>query len=162
MTSIRERLYVNCPFGKAPSFLSYYLDRLARTTQPEGSILRLEVPLALFGIPSGLNVKRDVVATFSPPESSFGLQRTAVAWAPEGGGPFPTFHGYLSVEQDERYGTSSLLLEGEYEPPLGTIGKAFDAAIGRRIALATAHELLHALRRKIETDWSSSTTASVH
>ena len=159
MTSIRERLYVNCPFGKAPSFLNYYLDQLAHTTQPEGSVLRLEVPLALFGVPSGLNVKRDVIARFSPPADSYGAQRTAVTWAPEGGGPFPTFDGFLSVEQDERYGTSSLLLEGEYEPPLGAVGKAFDAAIGRRIALATAHELLHALRRKIEIDWSSSTAS---
>lgn len=155
MTAIRERLYVNCPFGKAPSFLNYYLDQLARTTQPEGSILRLEVPLAAFGIPSGLNVHRDVIARFAPPEDAFGAQRTAVTWEPEGGGPFPVFSGFLSVEQDERYGTSSLLLEGTYEPPLGTVGKAFDAAMGRRIALATAHELLHALRRKIEDDWSS-------
>ena len=155
MTSLRERIYVNCPFGKAPSFLNYYLDELARSVDADGAILRLEVPLATFGIPSGLSLRRDVVARFSPPQDAYGLQKTAVTWAPEGGGPFPTFNGLLSVEQDERYGTSSLLLEGTYEPPLGLVGKGFDAAMGRRIAAATAHELLGALKRRIEHDWSA-------
>lgn len=154
MSAIHERVYVNCPFNKAPSFLNYYLEELARTTDPAGSILRLQVPLATLGIPTNLNIHRDVVARFAPPDNAYGKQRTAVTWTPEGGGPFPTFTGFISVEQDERYGSSSLLLEGTYEPPLGTIGTAFDAVVGNRIAVATAHELLNALRRRIEDDWS--------
>ncbi|HYK53449.1 MAG TPA: hypothetical protein VEV38_07960 [Candidatus Eremiobacteraceae bacterium] len=149
-----ERLYVNCPFGKTPTFLNYYLDQIARESDADGAILRLEVPLSTFGVPTGLNIARDVIAHFAPPDEAYGLQRTAVTWKPEGGGPFPTFTGHLSVEQDERYGSSSLLLEGSYEPPFGPVGKAFDAALGRRIATATAHELLHALRRTIEDSWN--------
>ena len=154
MTAIRERIYVKCPFTKAPSFLNYYLEELAHSTDSGGSILHLELPLATLGIPSGLNIGRDVVAHFAPPDDAYGVQRTAVTWKPEGGGPFPTFTGFINVEQDERYGSSSLLLEGTYEPPLGVAGKAFDAALGRTIATATARELLHALRRKIEDSWS--------
>lgn len=155
MTTLRERLYTSCPFGKAPSFLNYYLDQLARSSGPEGAILRLEVPLSTFGVPSKLNIGRDVIARFAPPDEAYGRQRTAVTWKPEHGGPFPTFNGFLSVEQDERYGSSSLLLAGTYEPPFGFAGKAFDAALGRRIATATAHELLHALRQEIENSWST-------
>jgi hypothetical protein len=155
MTALRERLYVNCPFGKAPSYLNYYLDQLARTGVAEGAILRLEVPLSRFGIPTNLSVGRNVIAHFAPPDETYGLARTAMTWRPEDGGPFPTFTGFLSVEQDERYDSSSLLLEGTYEPPFGVAGKAFDAALGRRIATATALELLHALRREIEDSWSS-------
>ena len=155
MTAIRERQYLKCPFNKAPSFLNDYIERLSRAIDPDGSIVHLEVPLAALGIPSGLNIGHDVVAHFGPPDDAFGVQRIAVTWEPEGGGPFPTFTGFISVEQDERYNSSSLLLEGTYEPPFGVTGVAFDAAFGRRIASATAHELLHALRRTIEGSWSS-------
>ncbi len=155
MTSIKERVYVSCPFGKAPSFLNYYLDRLARTSDADGAVLRLAVPLTEFGIPSDVAVHRDVVARFEPPsEKEFGRASTPVRWTPEGGGPFPDFVGAITVEEDERYGSCALVLEGAYEPPLGIVGKAFDAAMGRRIAQRTARELLRVLRRKIETDWS--------
>ena len=155
MTTLRERLYTSCPFGKAPAFLNYYLDQLARNSGTEGAVIRLEVPLSTFGVPSNVNVGRDVIAQFAQPDGTYGRQRTAVTWKPEDGGPFPTFNGFLSVEQDERYGSSSLLLEGTYEPPFGVAGKAFDAVLGRRIATATAHELLHALRQELEDSWSS-------
>jgi len=155
MTAIRERQYIKCPFNKAPSFLNNYIERLSRSIDPDGSILRLEVPLAALGIPSGLNIGHDVVAHFAAPDDSYGVQRIAVTWKPEGGGAFPTLTGFISVEQDERYGSSSLLLEGTYEPPFGVAGLAFDAAFGRRIASATAHELLHVLRCKIEDSWSA-------
>jgi len=155
MRTLRERLYVDCPFGKAPSFLNDYLNELARRVNGEQATLRLIVPLEALGLPTGLSLRRDVVAHFSPPQDAYGVQKTAVTWKPEGGGPFPTFTGALSVEQDERYGTSSLYLEDTYDPPLGAIGKGFDAALGRHIAAATARELLGALKRRIEQDWSA-------
>ena len=156
MTSIQERVYVSCPFGKAPSYLNYYLDELAKSSGTDGAVLRLSVPLAEFGIPSNLSVFRDVVAAFEPPdEKVYGLARTPVRWKPEGGGPFPDFSGVITVEQDERYGSCALVLEGSYKPPLGTVGEVFDAAMGRRIAKRTARELLRMLRKRLEADWSS-------
>ena len=156
MTSIQERVYVSCPFGKAPSYLNYYLDELAKSSGAAGAVLRLSVPLAEFGIPSNLSVSRDVVAQFEPPdEKVYGLARTPVRWKPEGGGPFPDFSGVITVEQDERYGSCALVLEGSYEPPLGAVGEVFDAAMGRRIAKRTARELLRMLHKRLEEDWSS-------
>ena len=161
MTSIQERVYVSCPFGKAPSFLNYYLDRLGKASG-DGAVLRLTVPLAEFGIPSGLSVHRDVVAHFEPPdEKVYGLSRTPVRWQPEDGGPFPTFAGVITVEQDERYGSCALVLEGSYEPPLGAVGAAFDVAMGRRIAKRTSRELLRKLRKELEQDWSAAQSDGV-
>lgn len=54
---------------------------------------------------------------------------------------FPVMHAVLSV-----YALSStetqLDFEGRYEPPLGVVGKAIDAAIGQRIADATVHRFV--------------------
>jgi len=156
MTNIRERIYVRCPFGKAPAYLRSYLDELAKQSGADGSLLRLVVPVKDLGlgIPGGAQLAHDVVAHFvAVDDDAFGIQRTAVDWKPEGGGPFPKFAGFLTVETDEDYGSCSLLLEGEYEPPLGPVGAVFDAALGHRIATVTARELLKVLRRRLETEY---------
>jgi hypothetical protein len=46
-------------------------------------------------------------------------------------------------------------LEGGYEPPLGAIGKAFDAAIGHKIAESTADDLLNVIGERIEHDFAT-------
>jgi hypothetical protein len=152
MATIREQLYARCPFGKAPTYLDFYLDSLARDATGEEGVLRLSVPLADLGIPGGLVVARDVEARFSPLDGEgFGPHATAVEWSPVGDGPYPKFVGVLTVEAEEGYGTCALTLEGDYEPPFGALGEAFDAALGRRIAIATARKLLHELRGALET-----------
>ena len=49
---------------------------------------------------------------------------------------------------------TQLELTGAYEPPLGALGKAVDAAIGHRIAEATVHrfldDLVEQLRRELQ------------
>ena len=159
MSKIRERIYVRCPFGKAPSYLNYYLDELARQGGADGSILRLAAPVAELGLgmPGGAELAHDVIAHFAAvDDDTFGLQQTAVDWEPAGGGPFPKFVGFLTIETDEDFGTCSLLLEGAYEPPLGPIGVVFDAALGHRIATVTARELLKAVRRRLEGEYLTS------
>jgi hypothetical protein len=162
MSKLRERLYVRCPLAKAPSLSSFYLDQLARKDRRDGTVIRLEVPLSEFGIPSGLKIRRDVIAHFVPlNEKEFGARRTAIDWAPAGGGPYPKFLGFISVEQGDDGSNSWLVLEGFYTPPLGPVGAAFDAVMGHRIAQATAHELLRALGRRLENDWSAAPVALV-
>jgi hypothetical protein len=153
MTRIHERMYARCPFGKAPSFLELYLDELSRRGGADGSVLRLQVPLAELGlgIPGGAELSRDVIAHFAPVnDDGFESQQTAVDWASDGGGPFPKFAGFIVIESDEDYGTCSLVLDGAYAPPFGPVGAAFDAVLGRRIATVTARHLLRALRQKLE------------
>jgi len=161
MSKISERIYVRCPFGKAPSYLNYYLDDLARTGS-QGNVLRLVVPVSELGlgIPGGAELAHDVIARFVPvDDDAFGIQQTAVEWEPDGGGPFPKFAGFLTIETDEDYGTCSLLLEGVYEPPLGAVGAVFDAAVGHRVATVTARELLKTVRRRLESEYLTSQRA---
>jgi len=163
MAKIRERMYVRCPFRKAPSYLNYYLDALAKGATGQTGVLRLTVPLADIGLPGGVALERDVEAHFTPvpaDKSEYGTQVTAIDWAPAGGGPFPVFNGSISVETDEDYGSCSLLIEGDYEPPMGLIGEAFDATVGRKIAKATARQLLRELRQALEEEYSKSQPAA--
>src|SRR5690242_4553254 len=100
MTTIRERIYARCPFGKAPAYLSSYLDELAKQSGVDGSLLRLVVPVKELGlgIPGGAQLAHDVVAHFVPvDDDAFGIRQIAVDWRPEGGGPFPKFAGFLTV-----------------------------------------------------------------
>ncbi len=47
------------------------------------------------------------------------------------------------------------MLSGEYQPPFGVVGEAFDAVIGKRIAEATAKMLLETLQQELEADFSA-------
>jgi hypothetical protein len=52
-----------------------------------------------------------------------------------------------------------LVLDGSYEPPLGSAGRIFDAVVGRRIAHATAADLLTHMRDYIEISYRETEAA---
>ena len=78
-----------------------------------------------------------------------------VHWTPEGGGPYPDFDGELTVRADESYRRAILELRGEYKPPLGTFGQAFDLVVGAKIAAATARNLLQDIARSMEESFQA-------
>ena len=148
---------VHCPFWRAPVYLDRYFQALERGGGGP-AVLRLELPLEEFGIPGGAVIGRDVSVSlvpmtlrrtmghFSEDEQHF-EHITAVMWEPANGGPFPVFRGFLCVQSCDDYGSCKLVLEGDYRPPFGVAGRVFDAVVGRRIARATARDLLHKLER---------------
>lgn len=75
-----------------------------------------------------------------------------IHWKPDGG-PYPEFDGELTVRADETYATSQLELKGSYEPPGGTLGAAFDWALGSRIASRTAQALLLRIGGEMESHY---------
>lgn len=81
-------------------------------------------------------------------ESHDGVIR--IAWIP-GSVVFPCFEGTLLIRGD---GADSRLihieLDGSYVQPFGAAGRIFDAAIGRRLAHATAREFLKDVKAAIE------------
>ncbi|MBV8082571.1 MAG: hypothetical protein JO347_11530 [Candidatus Eremiobacteraeota bacterium] len=149
MTQLHERAFVQTPYGRAPQDLKTYLESLGwRSGAPATLTMRFE-PSDL-GLP-GIPLARDVNARFEATEDPTHLTKPLkVTWSPAGGGPFPTFNGTLTISEDEDYGSCILTLSGEYEPPLGLVGKGFDAVIGFRIAIATARRLLESIRDGME------------
>ncbi|MBV8530143.1 MAG: hypothetical protein JO104_02415 [Candidatus Eremiobacteraeota bacterium] len=73
-----------------------------------------------------------------------------IRWAPEGTTVFPTFEGTLTIRGENPASPSHLELDGAYTPPFGIAGQVFDAAIGHRIAKATAREFLKDVKHAIE------------
>jgi hypothetical protein len=149
MSDVNEFLIIDCPPGRAQSYLVKHFEDAA---ERHGKAV---LPLtATIGQGTGAKVKitREALATIAPATVAGGLEyQVRIEWTPASKEPLPTFDGVFRVQWDEDYGKCRLVLEGSYEPPLGIIGKAFDAALGHKIAQETARSLLERLRTEIET-----------
>jgi hypothetical protein len=100
-------------------------------------------------------LERRIVATLYPLRSISDPHPTySVTWAPETNGPFPAFAGALAVERSACADRFGLIMSGHYEPPLGVVGALFDAALGRRIARASARDLLRSIASYVERAWA--------
>jgi hypothetical protein len=150
MTEVYGTTTVNAPYSVA-------LDSIVRRLRVKKNRIKFSVPLASLGFGANLGVERDVDVSFVPVHGHKGERllhdELQFVWAPSGGGPFPTFTGSLKMHP---LGVNTeIVLSGEYEPPLGLVGEAFDAVIGKRIAEATAKMLLDTLREELEADFSA-------
>lgn len=143
MSEVYEYRVVACPYKIAREYLAGDLQERARTHAV--GTLTLRAPLA------GASVKKNVLVTFAPSTDPMHFdQPWSVYWTPEGGGPYPDFDGELTVRADEDYTTAILELRGKYTPPGGAMGKAFDRALGSKIASETAKGLLADLAGAME------------
>jgi len=152
MTHLNSSRLVKCPYVRAVVYIDRYVDQLPLAGPQSGRRLRLRAPLDALGIGGGLALDRDVVAEFDNLEPKHAFEHAkSVTWRPEGGGPFPVFKGSLLVAAATPK-SCVVSLEGDYEPPLGVVGKAFDATAGRAIAQATADELLRIICERLDLD----------
>ena len=139
MAEIHDRILVECPLEQAADLLS---ERFARRG---GDVLTIQVPLA------DVSVAREIVVSFTPHPERSRYRTVNLSWAPKGGGPYPTFAGTLTFEPAGVQ--TNLALDGNYEPPGGIVGKAFDAVVGHRIAAAGVRALLEAIKANLEADY---------
>ena len=152
MTQLQERRVVDCPYHFARSYLEEALKPLA-VNQTERTIT-LSVPFGDGTLAKDVNVVFNVGSDprhFDEP--------WVVHWEPKGGGPYPTFDGTLVVRADETYDRSVLEIKGEYVPPLGAAGAAFDAVAGKRIAQATLQGLLRRIGAALEAKYHAEEAA---
>src|SRR5271168_2981779 len=148
MSEMNERYFVKCPYNLAKRYLADHLSERVNTSRP--SVLTLHAPLA------GGDVEQDVLVTFAGGTDPMHFdQPWQVHWTPAHGGPYPDFDGELTVRNDEDYTSAVLELVGKYEPPGGSLGKAFDHLVGSRIASATAQALLAEIATSMEARYVS-------
>lgn len=145
MTHVYERIFLKCPYVRAREYLR---DSLETASQEHSTqILPLTAPLAF--VPGTL--EKNVLVRYERGQDPMHFDEPwKVFWSPEGGGPYPDFAGELTVRADESYKGAVLELHGDYAPPLGTVGKAFDMVIGARIASSTARALLNHIGSAME------------
>ncbi len=147
MSDISERLVVHCPDNQASRHLA---DFIAEHAAGDGTIrIPLRLPIGVFADRRSL-IERRVIATLYPLQSIADAHPTySVTWSPRTG-LLPSFAGALAVEKHARDDCFGLVVSGHYEPPFGAVGAIFDAALGRRIAHASARDLLRSIADYVE------------
>ena len=141
MSHISERVIVRAPLAWAERLLAAFF---AANPAPAGEGARVILHAAEVSEPAIVTLTK----AHRPEDMT---PRCAVHWQAEGGGAFPEFDGFLTVEADEDYNSYWLAIDGSYKPPGGLAGKIFDAVIGHRIAVATTRNLLISSRETAET-----------
>jgi hypothetical protein len=147
MSKLIEKIHVECALNQAPGYLERFF-----TTGAKGDgtvVLPLRAPVGIGALRT--DVEKNVAFTLGQIHTGKDMiPRLDVRWEPEGGGPFPTFEGTLTVEAGDDYHDCEIALRGAYEPPLGVVGRTFDATAGRQLASATAREFLVRIRDFVE------------
>lgn len=149
-SQLDESTVIACPYHRAREYLAAGVGERVGS----GKAMTLRVLLG------GVQLKKDVVVTFTPGIDPMHMdQPWRVHWTPEGGGPYPDFDGELTVRADEDYTSGILALRGEYKPPGGAFGEAFDYVLGSRIATLTAKSLLARLGGEFESRYRAEESA---
>jgi hypothetical protein len=147
-TQVYERHPTKCPYHRAREYLH---DSLEDAVKSHG--------IATLSLTAGA-LEKPVLVSYKRGEDAMRFDEPwLVHWTPEGGGPYPGFDGELTVRADDSYRSSILELRGEYVPPLGPIGQAFDLALGSRIAAATARALLQQIAQLMEARYNAEEAA---
>ena len=146
MATIDVSTDVFCPRSAVVEWSQRYFDE-------RHGVVALGIPLRAFGVPTFLRVCRNVCASVAiVPDASDPGPREAyalrVAWKPTHGGPFPELDGTLTVRSSLTH--ALVRFRGSYVPPLGPLGRIFDAAIGRHVARISAATLLADVKRYVE------------
>ena len=114
---------------------------------------QLEVPFERLHLPGHGKFSRHASVTLGETEDRFdGATLIPIRWCDtETSQRFPHFEGYFEI-LPLGSNVSQVAIVGDYVPPFGPLGAAFDAAVGRHVAEAAVEELLEHLRSKLEED----------
>jgi hypothetical protein len=143
MTHVFERTFLTCPYARARDYLRGALEPAAQD--------RLTHVFPLSGPLPGATIGKNVLVRYERGRDPMHFDEPwRVLWTPEESGPYPDFAGELIVRADEAHPGAVLELHGDYAPPLGAVGRAFDMVLGAKIASATARALLAQIRAQLD------------
>jgi len=108
----------------------------------------LTVPFSDLGLPNVGEFAREVTVTVGEADRKRSLTRIPISWRVPHSEAFPVFQGFFEIQPLSSYDVQIALL-GYYHAPFGTIGAAFDAVLGRRIAEATIRHLVEEIAAQI-------------
>ncbi len=155
--------YVNRPYEQVRDLLrGQPLELLQRATTSAASRARALVAtlhVGVAGIEIGVDVRTNVqrireeekVPAMSPATIlDLGWEASGAPWL------FPVMHVQLSAWPLSSSETQ-IEIVGEYRPPLGVVGNAFDAAVGHRIAEASVKSFLENVVAQMRRELPAST-----
>lgn len=145
LTTITESVPLRCPYETARRYLYEALQGAPEPPLPSLLQLTAEIPL------THIELAKDVQVEYTQRDGATADDPWRVHWQPEPGGVYPAFEGELCVRPQEEGDAAILELQGHYRPPLGAVGRAFDAVLGRKIAMETARKLLDGIAHEMQT-----------
>ncbi|MGR4064744.1 MAG: hypothetical protein ACLQPV_04775 [Vulcanimicrobiaceae bacterium] len=136
MNKLDETTTVDCVFSEAIGYVEKFFEENA------------ELELQGLGL---VTTRVDVSSSLARDGSDSTRHHDALslAWDPAPGLPLPSFSGHIQARP--HFAQTELRLKGEYKPPLGPVGEAFDAIAGYAIAAGTARALLSQVKRFVES-----------
>ena len=153
MPRLYDRTLVDRPLAQTQQGL----ERFFASLRGGSGVARFRLRVPMDGAPHGygISLDRDVRIEVRRRREPGLPDAIEISWRPEGMLVFPSFEGTLAICSESDRNVSRLELEGSYTPPFGVAGMLFDAAIGHRIAQATAREFLKDVKNAIEGTVSS-------
>jgi hypothetical protein len=157
-SSLRQMTLVSCPTAQAAKRVEAFL---AQNGVVNGHVARIPFGFDLMA-PNGdgnVRVQHAIALDVAIDSKPGDLDATFnVEWKSSDGGPYPSFHGQLAIENED-YDSFWLELRGTYRPPFGLLGSVFDAVAGRRIAAQSAREFLAKMASSIEAAFQADEAA---
>jgi hypothetical protein len=135
----------DCPFSVAIDVAPAILPMLESS---EGGV---RLPFRAIGLPFPGAFRRAVKLRFQLQPDSAEMGRSHDELAFDWGARsfwLPNFSGVLRFRIDAP--KTRLIVSGTYQPPFGGLGEVFDRVVGRRLALATAGDLLDRIAGALE------------
>ncbi len=146
--AIRVYDYVNHPYEEVRRLLSSDASAVFRKATKVAALraknVASELHVNIAGIEVGTDISISVKAVEDHPKKIMSSAKTSIQLEWEAA-KMPHLFPFMKAELIVHPLTSTetqLVLEGNYEPPLGLLGKALDAVIGHRIAEASVHQFI--------------------
>ena len=152
MTTIAETTTAAVPFHEVPALTEHYLKSLPYN-ENVGAHVVLRAWIA------AIVIECEVLLKMTSVKTTPGLEVIEAHWRPLGGEPCPEFKGTLCAEPLYQ-GSCRLTLSGEYVPPGGVPGAAFDALFGHHIAEQSIRDLLQSFKTDMERLYAAQTRGS--
>ena len=160
MSEIKERCLANVPLERAPDYLQRYIRDIEADAAGQ-IVLSVRLPLERLGIERRIEISKAVSVHFDAAADAASQPRRmrAISWEPADGGPYPHFTGAIGIRPSGGSDGCWITIEGQYDPPLGLIGDAFDALVGKHIARVTARNLLDEIAIAMEMAYAMDASA---
>jgi hypothetical protein len=164
--TIRVYDYVNQPFERVRAAMLAdargIFSRATTVASERAERLASGLRVNIAGIEIGKEIDLQVLGSVDTQHDAAGVPRETrieLTWHAIGKASlFPTMQAELAIYALSAHETQ-LDLKGTYEPPLGPLGAAIDALVGRRIAEASVHQLVVDVAERLRNDLAQSTKA---
>ncbi len=158
--TIRVYDYVNHPYQEVKQLLSSDASGVFRNATKVAALraksVASELHVNIAGIKVGTDIDISVKAIEDHPKKLRSPETTVIELEWESS-KMPNLFPFMKAELSVYPLTSTetqLVLEGNYEPPLGLLGSVLDAALGHRIAEASVHQFITDVAVYLRTELS--------